>query len=312
MKNRPSFGDWSRSDCHTQPLVPIETVDHLWHPGIELATGTLRLCYKIDYASTLCLRCRGALADWIEVHPMLAAVLAGTVGAVLLTLLLLGRSLRQIEQYERGLIFRFGKVLPETRGPGLTIIRPIGDKLQKVNMQIVAMALPVQEGITRDNVSIAVDGVVYFRVVDPIKAVLNVQNYMFAISQQAQTSLRSIIGQFDMDELLAERDTINRRLREAVGEVAESDWGVRVERAEVKDVSLSEGMKQLLTRQDAADKALRTRAIGADDANQTSTDPDTASNGIPSNSAVLQLQPLQPPFTPNIATEDDGEIWSIA
>ncbi|HUZ37647.1 MAG TPA: SPFH domain-containing protein, partial [Streptosporangiaceae bacterium] len=130
------------------------------------------------------------------------------VAAVLLVVLIVlvvgglavaARSLRVVQQYEQGLIFRFGKVLPGTRGPGLTIIRPIGDRMQKVNMQIIAMAVPAQEGITRDNVSVRVDAVVYFRVVDPIKAVVNVQNYMFAVSQQAQTSLRSIIGQSEMD-----------------------------------------------------------------------------------------------------------------
>ena len=118
-----------------------------------------------------------------------------------------GRSLRVVQQYEQGIVFRFGRVLPGTRGPGLTILRPVGDRMQKVNMQIIAMAVPAQEGITRDNVSVRVDAVVYFRVVDPIKAVVNVQNYMFAVSQQAQTSLRSIIGQSEMDQLLAERDT---------------------------------------------------------------------------------------------------------
>src|SRR5262249_15276438 len=142
------------------------------------------------------------------VFPMLAALLTVLIILVVTGLTLVGRSLRVVQQYERGLIFRFGKVLPETRGPGLTIIRPIGDRLQKVNMQIVAMAVPAQEGITRDNVSVRVDAVVYFRVVDPIKAVINVQNYMFAVSQQAQTSLRSIIGQSEMDQLLAERESV--------------------------------------------------------------------------------------------------------
>ncbi len=117
-----------------------------------------------------------------------------------------------MQQYEDGIIFRFGKVLPGVRGPGLTFIRPIGDKLVKVNKQIIAMGVPAQEGITRDNVSVRVDAVVYFRVVDPIKASINVFNYQNAISQRAQTSLRSIIGQSEMDELLAERDTVNRRL----------------------------------------------------------------------------------------------------
>ena len=123
------------------------------------------------------------------------------------------KSIKTVQQYEDGIIFRFGKVLPGVRGPGLTFIRPIGDKMVKVNKQIIAMGVPAQEGITRDNVSVRVDAVVYFRVVDPIKASINVFNYQNAISQRAQTSLRSIIGQSEMDELLAERDMVNRRLR---------------------------------------------------------------------------------------------------
>src|SRR5499433_4286517 len=146
----------------------------------------------------------------------MVALVVILVALVVVGLIAAGRALRIVQQYEQGIIFRFGRVLPGTRGPGLTLIRPIGDRMQKVNMQIVAMAVPAQEGITRDNVSVRVDAVVYFRVVDPIKAVINVQNYMFAVSQQAQTSLRSIIGQSEMDQLLAERETVNRELRRII------------------------------------------------------------------------------------------------
>jgi len=140
---------------------------------------------------------------------------------VILIILVIGggivaaRSLKVVQQYEQALIFRFGKVLPGTKGPGLTVIRPIGDRLQKVNMQIVAMAVPAQEGITRDNVTVRVDAVVYFRVVDPIKAVVNVQNYMFAVSQQAQTSLRQIIGQSEIMKRSMSRQAEAERERRA-------------------------------------------------------------------------------------------------
>src|SRR5262245_48758339 len=144
---------------------------------------------------------------------MVALVVILVVILVLAGLIAAGRSFKVIQQYEKGIVYRWGKVLPEVRGPGFARIHPISDRLQKVNMQIVAMAVPAQEGITRDNVSVRVDAVVYFRVVDPIKATVNVQNYMFAISQQAQTSLRSIIGQSEMDQLLAERESVNRELR---------------------------------------------------------------------------------------------------
>jgi regulator of protease activity HflC (stomatin/prohibitin superfamily) len=218
---------------------------------------------------------------------------------VILVILVLGgviasaRSLKIVQQYEQGIIFRFGKVLPGTRGPGLTIIRPVGDRMQKVNMQIVAMAVPAQEGITKDNVSVRVDAVVYFRVVDPIKATINVQNYMFAISQQAQTSLRSIIGQSEMDQLLSERDSVNRELRRIIDEPTEGPWGVRVERVEIKDVSLPEGMKRSMSRQAEAERERRARIITADGEYQASKRLAAAANVMARDPAALQLRLLQ-------------------
>src|SRR6201987_4036002 len=140
-------------------------------------------------------------------------VLAGLVAA--------GRSFKVVQQYEQGIIFRFGRVLPGTRGAGLHLIRPVGDRMQKVNMQIVAAAIPAQDGITKDNVTVRVDAVVYFRVVDAIKATINVQDYMYAISQQAQTSFRSILGQSEMNQLLSERAWVNRELRRIIDEPTE-------------------------------------------------------------------------------------------
>src|SRR5947207_6339220 len=224
---------------------------------------------------------------------MLAALLVVLVILIVGGLTLVGRSLRVVQQYERGLIFRFGKVLPETRGPGLTIIRPVGDRLQKVNMQIIAMAVPAQEGITRDNVSVRVDAVVYFRVVDPIKAVVNVQNYMFAVSQQAQTSLRSIIGQSEMDQLLSERDSVNRELRRVIDEPTEGPWGIRVERVEIKDVSLPESMKRSMSRQAEAERERRARIITADGECQASKGVAAAANVMSRDPAALQLRLLQ-------------------
>src|SRR3984885_9725078 len=167
---------------------------------------------------------------------------------VVLGLITLGRSVRVVQQFEQGIVFRYGK-LAGTKGPGLALIVPGIDRRHEVNMQIAAMAVPAQEGITRDNVSVRVDAVVYFRVVDPVKAVINVQNYLFAISQQAQASLRSIIGQSEMDQLLAERESVNRELRRIIDEPTEGPWGIRVERVEIKDVSLPEGMKRSMSRQ---------------------------------------------------------------
>jgi len=222
----------------------------------------------------------------------------GAIFAVIVIVILLGivaaaRSFKVIQQYEKGIIYRFGQVLPEIRGPGLHVIRPIGDRMAKVNMQIVAMAVPAQEGITRDNVTVRVDAVVYFRVVDPIKATVNVQNYMFAVSQQAQTSLRSIIGQSEMDQLLAERESVNRELRRVIDEPTEGPWGVRVERVELKDVSLPEQMKRSMSRQAEAERERRARIITADGEYQASKRLAAAANVMARDPAALQLRLLQ-------------------
>jgi regulator of protease activity HflC (stomatin/prohibitin superfamily) len=224
---------------------------------------------------------------------VLAIVLVILVILLVAGAVVAGRSLKIVQQYEQALIFRFGKVLPGTRGPGLTVIRPVGDRLQKVNMQIIAMAVPAQEGITRDNVTVRVDAVVYFRVVDPIKAIVNVQNYMFAVSQQAQTSLRQIIGQSEMDQLLSERDSVNRELRRVIDEPTEGPWGIRVERVEIKDVSLPESMKRSMSRQAEAERERRARIITADGEYQASKRLAAAANVMARDPAALQLRLLQ-------------------
>ena len=155
------------------------------------------------------------------------------------------------------------------------------------------MAVPAQDGITRDNVTVRVDAVIYFRVIDPIKATINVQNYMFAISQQAQTSLRSIIGQSEMDQLLAERDSVNRELRRIIDEPTEGPWGIRVERVEIKDVSLPENMKRSMSRQAEAERERRARIITADGEYQASKRLAAAANVMARDPAALQLRLLQ-------------------
>jgi len=224
---------------------------------------------------------------------VMVALVAILVVLVVAGLVVAGRSFKVVQQYEQGIIFRFGKVLGRPRGAGLTVIRPVGDRMQKVNMQIVAMAVPAQDGITKDNVTVRVDAVVYFRVVDPIKATVNVQNYMFAVSQQAQTSLRSIIGQSEMDQLLAERDTVNRELRRIIDEPTEGPWGIRVERVEIKDVSLPETMKRSMSRQAEAERERRARIITADGEYQASKRLAAAANVMARDPAALQLRLLQ-------------------
>jgi regulator of protease activity HflC (stomatin/prohibitin superfamily) len=208
-------------------------------------------------------------------------------------LIMFSRAVKQVKQYEEGIIYRFGRVLPRTRSAGLTFIRPIGDTLVKVNKQQVAMPVPAQDGITKDNISVRVDAVVYFRVVDPIKAQVNVADYRFNVSQQAQTSLRSVIGQSEMDELLSERDRVNRQLLRIIDDLTEGPWGVKVDRVEIKDVSLPEGMKRSIARQAEAERERRARIITADGEYQASKRLAAAANIMARDPAALQLRLLQ-------------------
>jgi regulator of protease activity HflC (stomatin/prohibitin superfamily) len=198
-----------------------------------------------------------------------------------------------ITQYEHGIVFRFGRALPGIRKPGLTWVNPFSDRLRKVNMQITVAAVPAQEAITRDNVTLRVDAVVYYRVVDALKAIINVQNYTYAMSQVAQTSLRSVIGQSDMDQLLSERDKINAKLKDVIDAPTEQPWGIRVERVEVKDVSLPESMKRSMSRQAEAERERRARIISADGEYQASKKLAQAAAVMAGDPAALQLRLLQ-------------------
>jgi regulator of protease activity HflC (stomatin/prohibitin superfamily) len=198
-----------------------------------------------------------------------------------------------ITQYEKGIVFRFGRALPGIREAGLTWVNPFTDRLRKVNMQIVAAAVPSQEAITRDNVTLRVDAVVYYRVIDPVKAVINIQNYTFAVSQVAQTSLRSVIGQSNMDQLLSERDKVNAHLKDVIDAPTEQPWGIRVERVEVKDVSLPESMKRSMSRQAEAERERRARIISADGEYQASKRLAEAAAVMARDPAALQLRLLQ-------------------
>jgi regulator of protease activity HflC (stomatin/prohibitin superfamily) len=198
-----------------------------------------------------------------------------------------------ITQYERGLVFRWGRALPDIRQPGLTWVNPFTDRLRKVNMQIIVAAVPGQEAITRDNVTVKVDAVVYYRVVDPVKAIINVQDYAFAVSQVAQTSLRSVIGQSDMDQVLSERDKINAQLKDVIDAPTEEPWGIRVERVEIKDVSLPESMKRSMSRQAEAERERRARIISADGEYQASKKLAQAAAVMSADPAALQLRLLQ-------------------
>jgi regulator of protease activity HflC (stomatin/prohibitin superfamily) len=200
---------------------------------------------------------------------------------------------RIIRQYEQGIVFRFGQAQPGVRKPGLTWINPFTSRLTKVNMQITVASVPAQETITRDNVTLKVDAVVYYRVVDPLKAIINVQNYHFAVSQVAQTSLRSVTGRSNMDQLLSEREQVNAELKDVIDAPTEGPWGVRVERVEVKDISLPESMKRSMSRQAEAERERRARIIAADGEYQASKKLAQAATVMAADPAALQLRLLQ-------------------
>ncbi|GGZ88763.1 slipin family protein [Streptomyces echinoruber] len=216
-----------------------------------------------------------------------AGVAVGSAGLVYLA-----ASARIVKQYERGLVFRLGRVLNDVRRPGFTMVVPFVDRLRKVNMQIVTLPIPAQEGITRDNVTVRVDAVVYFKVVDPEAAIVNVEDYRFAVSQMAQTSLRSIIGKSDLDDLLSNREKLNQGLELMIDSPAVG-WGVQIDRVEIKDVSLPDTMKRSMARQAEADRDRRARVINADAELQASRKLAEAAQVMSDAPAALQLRLLQ-------------------
>ncbi|MEV0440716.1 slipin family protein [Streptomyces spectabilis] len=199
---------------------------------------------------------------------------------------------RVVKQYERGVVLRLGRLQRAVRGPGFTMIVPLVDRMRRVNMQIVTMPVPAQEGITRDNVTVRVDAVVYFKVVDAAEAVMQVEDYRFAVSQMAQTSLRSIIGKSDLDDLLSNREKLNQGLELMIDSPA-IGWGVQIDRVEIKDVSLPETMKRSMARQAEADRERRARVINADAELQASKKLAEAAKEMSEQPAALQLRLLQ-------------------
>ena len=212
----------------------------------------------------------------------------------LVVLLLAGvlTSARGVKQIERGVVFRMGKAQPNLKRPGLTMLIPVADRMHRVNVQVVTMPVPAQDGITRDNVTVRVDAVVYFRVIDPLRAVVEVQDYEFAISQVAQTSLRSIIGKSELDDLLSNREKLNQGLEVMLDSPAAS-WGIEIDRVEIKDVALPESMKRSMSRQAEAERERRSRIITADGEFQASQRLSEAAGAMAATPAALQLRLLQ-------------------
>jgi regulator of protease activity HflC (stomatin/prohibitin superfamily) len=219
--------------------------------------------------------------------PIFAWYLIGLVALVLLSL-----SIKIVRQYERGVLLRFGRLVG-IRNPGFNLILPFIDQLTKVSLRVNTTVLEPQEVITRDNVTVKVDAVVYFQVMDATKAVINVENYKQATIQLALTTLRSVLGQSELDELLSHRDQINRRLREIIDEQTENPWGVRATLVEVKDVLLPEAMQRVMARQAEAEREKRAKIIHAQGERDAARTLAEAADIISVNPATLQLRYLQ-------------------
>ena len=222
----------------------------------------------------------------------LAAALI-VLGIVLfLVVLFLISALRVAREYERGIIFRLGRLLPAPKGPGLFILIPVIDRMVKVDLRTITLNIPPQEVITKDNVPARVNAVAYFRIVEPKAAIVQVENFMVATSQIAQTTLRSVLGQHLLDELLAERDKINAILQGIIDE-ATSPWGIKVSIVEVKDVEIPSGMQRAMARQAEAERERRAKVINAEGEFQASERLKDAAEVIGDHPIALQLRYLQ-------------------
>jgi len=220
-----------------------------------------------------------------------AAVVVVIIVVVLL-LLFLFAAVKVAREYERGIIFRLGRLLPEPKGPGLFLLIPIVDRMVKVDLRTIALNIPPQEVITKDNVPVRVNAVAYFRIIDGKKAIVEVENYMVATSQIAQTTLRSVLGQHLLDELLSERDKINAILQGIIDEQT-APWGIKVSIVEVKDVEIPSGMQRAMARQAEAERERRAKIINAEGEYQASERLRDAAAVMATEPIAIQLRYLQ-------------------
>ena len=219
------------------------------------------------------------------------AIYIPTIGVALVAIYLLS-CIRILNEYERGVLFRLGRVLQKTKGPGLIMVFWPVDRMVRVSMRTYVDDVPSQDVITRDNVSVKVNAVVYFHVTDPMQAVLQVENYLYATSQVSQTTLRSILGQAELDELLAERDKINRRLQEMIDQQTDP-WGVKVSAVEVKHVDLPDTMQRAMARQAESERERRAKVIHAEGEFQASGRLRDAAETIEGHPMAMQMRFLQ-------------------
>src|SRR6266702_3023220 len=222
---------------------------------------------------------------------MAAAIIIVIILAALVVLFLIS-AIEVAREYERGIIFRLGRLLPEPKGPGLFLLIPIVDRMVKVDLRTITLNIPPQEVITKDNVPVRVNAVAYFRIVAPKDAIVQVENFMVATSQKAQTTLRSVLGQHVLDELLSEREKINAILQEIIDE-ATGPWGIKVSAVEVKDVEIPASMQRAMARQAEAERERRAKVINAEGEFQAAERLKDAAMVLAENPMSLQLRFLQ-------------------
>jgi regulator of protease activity HflC (stomatin/prohibitin superfamily) len=224
------------------------------------------------------------------------------VGLIVLYIL---NSIKVLREYERGVVFRLGRVLPLPKGPGLILVFAPIDRIVRVSLRLITMDVPPQDVITKDNVTVKVNAVLYFRVIDPLKSVIDVQDYLYATSQLAQTTLRSVLGQVPLDDLLSERDKLNMRLQEII-EQHTDPWGIKVQLVEMKQVDLPENMVRAIAKQAEAERERRAKVIHADGEYQAADKLTQAADIISRNPQALQLRFLS--TLSEIATEKNSTI----
>src|SRR6184192_2234490 len=222
----------------------------------------------------------------------MAAGLVALVVVLFLLVLFLISAIKVAREYERGIVFRLGRLLPEPKGPGLFLLIPVVDRMVKVDLRTITLNIPPQEVITKDNVPVRVNAVAYFRIVAPKDAIVQVENFMVATSQKAQTTLRSVLGQHQLDELLSEREKINAILQGIIDE-ATAPWGIKVSIVEVKDVEIPQGMQRAMARQAEAERERRAKVINAEGEFQASERLKDAALVIENHPIALQLRYLQ-------------------
>jgi len=223
---------------------------------------------------------------------------------IILALIVLGSMIRILKEYERGVIFRLGRLVG-VKGPGLIILIPFIDKMVRVSLRTVVMDVPPQDVITKDNVSVKVNAVVYFRVVSPDKAIVEVENYLYATSQLAQTTLRSVLGEAELDELLSQRESLNHKLQKIIDEQTDP-WGIKVSAVEIKHVDLPQEMQRAMARQAEAERERRAKIINAEGEFQASTRLKEAAEILAQNPITIQLRYLQ--TLSEISTENASTV----